>query len=596
MHTSTTKKGGHRAVASWLAVGMAAVLAGCGNSGPEELAKGEQLLREGNYPAAIELLTKATQNLPDDWRGYNYLGMAYQRQGDYENSKEQYTKALALVDKNPELVNEVNVVRYNLGRLYLDHGRPAQAAEELATYTLQVGDSFSGFFWRGTAEYQAGTADSQPEMLERAETSLRRAIELDAESTAAFNRLGMVQMALSKPVDARASFLRAHALDKQFAPAILNLAVIHEQHPGEDAHQSLNQAFLYYLAYLDLAEEGSDNWTAAQAAMNRLNLKLNPPTVAQVEPAPAQPEPEANAGPRANPLPAEPLPPLTPDEFTVRVPLDGSGRGTIVPTVPTRPTRPLRNTNVEPLPTPVPPEPVKPVEPTPKPTPSQPVTPPNPPKPVEPKPPVQPQPVEVAKKPEPTQPVVPKPPPAAAKPTTPELPDLPNVARYTYTNPARPVDGDRKKANEHFKKARHAHGINRLQQAVAGYKQAIAADPGYQQAHLNLALASHQDGDHAQALKSYEVALKLNPLSIDARYNFALALQQRGFYLDALAESERLLKDLPNLLNGHLLVANLYSENLKLPRRAKPHYEKVLEMNPRHTQAPSIRQWLSAHP
>jgi tetratricopeptide (TPR) repeat protein len=204
--------------------------------------------------------------------------------------------------------------------------------------------------------------------------------------------------------------------------------------------------------------------------------------------------------------------------------------------------------------------------------------------------------VEVAKKPEPTQPVVPKPPPAAAKPTTPELPDLPNVARYTYTNPARPVDGDRKKANEHFKKARHAHGINRLQQAVAGYKQAIAADPGYQQAHLNLALASHQDGDHAQALKSYEVALKLNPLSIDARYNFALALQQRGFYLDALAESERLLKDLPNLLNGHLLVANLYSENLKLPRRAKPHYEKVLEMNPRHTQAPSIRQWLSAHP
>ena len=44
---------------------LAVVLAGCGNSGEESLVKGEQLLREGQYPAAIEdaLGTRAELNL-----------------------------------------------------------------------------------------------------------------------------------------------------------------------------------------------------------------------------------------------------------------------------------------------------------------------------------------------------------------------------------------------------------------------------------------------------------------------------------------------------------------------------------------------------
>ena len=92
------------------------------------------------------------------------------------------------------------------------------------------------------------------------------------------------------------------------------------------------------------------------------------------------------------------------------------------------------------------------------------------------------------------------------------------------------------------------------------------------------------------------MALKLNPLSVDARFNFAVALQRNNYHIDAARELQHLLEDTPNLLNAHLLLANLLSEHLRSPRRAKPHYAKVLQMNPRHTQAPDIRQWLIAHP
>jgi len=593
-HARTIKKTHQCGYDAWTAIVLAFVLVGCGASGEDSLVQGEKLLRENKIPAAIEVLTQATKSLPHDWRAYNYLGMAYQRQGDYKKSKTQYNKALALVDQNPELVNQVNVVRYNLGRLYLDHGHPTLAAEKLAAYTMQAKDSYEGFFWRGTAEYLTGNKEQQPELLERAETSLRRAIELNVDSVPAFNRLGMVQMVRDKFVDARASFLRAHELDKHFAPAILNLAIVHESFSYEDVHKSLNQAFQYYMLYLNLAEEGSESWKMAQVAMNKLNLKLNLPLVAQVKPVVgAQPEPLLPV----NSNPSQPLPPLTPSTFTVRVPIKGLGTNAVVPTAPTGPLRPTTVAPPVSLPDPsLTPETTKPVVPQQQPKEPVPVSP-EAPEPSKPSQPVTPSPTAVAKNIE--QPAKPIAPNSTLPPTlniNSDLPDLPNIARYQYIRPSRLQDGDRKKANEYFKKAKHAHGINRLTEAIAGYKKAVSEDPGYQQAYLNLALAAHQNGNIEEALRSYEMALKLNPLSVDARFNFAVALQRNNYHIDAARELQHLLEDTPNLLNAHLLLANLLSEHLRSPRRAKPHYAKVLQMNPGHTQAPDIRQWLIAHP
>ena len=131
---------------------------------------------------------------------------------------------------------------------------------------------------------------------------------------------------------------------------------------------------------------------------------------------------------------------------------------------------------------------------------------------------------------------------------------------------------------------------------MEGYRKALAADPGYQQAHANLALAAYQAGDLAAALKAYEVALTLNPLSLDSRYHFALALHKGKYYIDAAHELDRLLRDYPEHLSGHLQMANLLDKQLEQPRRARTHYAKIIKLNPSHAQASSIRQWLSEHP
>ncbi len=131
---------------------------------------------------------------------------------------------------------------------------------------------------------------------------------------------------------------------------------------------------------------------------------------------------------------------------------------------------------------------------------------------------------------------------------------------------------------------------------MEGYRKALAADPGYQQAYGNLALAADRAGDLAAALKAYEIALSLNPLSLDSRFNFALALNKGEYYIDAVRELDRLLRDYPEHLSGHLQLANLLDKQLEQPRRARTHYAKIIKLNPSHAQASSIRQWLSEHP
>ena len=208
--------------------------------------------------------------------------------------------------------------------------------------------------------------------------------------------------------------------------------------------------------------------------------------------------------------------------------------------------------------------------------------------------PPKPEPPQVAKvEPPKPAPVTPKPEPQGVEET---LPNLPNIARYLYQKQILPKKGDREAANKHFKKALHSHKLNQLESAMEGYRKALAADPGYQQAHANLALAAYQAGDLAAALKAYEVALTLNPLSLDSRYHFALALHRGEYYIDAASELDRLLREYPELLSGHLLLANLLDKQLEQPRRARTHYAKVIKLNPSHDQASSIRQWLSEHP
>jgi tetratricopeptide (TPR) repeat protein len=141
-----------------------------------------------------------------------------------------------------------------------------------------------------------------------------------------------------------------------------------------------------------------------------------------------------------------------------------------------------------------------------------------------------------------------------------------------------------------------AHRAGNTNAALREYQLSIKADPGYFDAQYNAALLALQSGDLDRSLAGWEMALALEPDSLNARYNFALALKQANYPHDAASELEKMLEAKPNDSRAHLTLANLYAQQLNERDKARIHYMKLLELEPRNPQAPSIRFWLAANP
>jgi tetratricopeptide (TPR) repeat protein len=169
------------------------------------------------------------------------------------------------------------------------------------------------------------------------------------------------------------------------------------------------------------------------------------------------------------------------------------------------------------------------------------------------------------------------------------------AVRYAYRSPPKPASGNHGAAERAFAQGVQAQRANRLAEAVQAYRQATQVDPGFFEAHYNLGLAAYEARNLQQSLVAYENALAISPESADARYNFALALREAGYLQDAAKELENLLAGRPDETRAHLVLANLYSQKLNQPQLARLHYLRVLEIEPRHPQATTVRYWLAAH-
>jgi tetratricopeptide (TPR) repeat protein len=201
-----------------------------------------------------------------------------------------------------------------------------------------------------------------------------------------------------------------------------------------------------------------------------------------------------------------------------------------------------------------------------------------------------------------TPPLTPLPPASANNAAQPE-PDLSSppspgdaLSRYNYRSPAKPEPGNRSAAERFFTQGLQAQQAHRLADAVQAYRQAIQLDPAFFEARYNLGLAFTEAGNLGAALTAYEYALAIQPNSADARYNFALVLKQANCLADAVNELEKLLALHPNEARAHLALGNLYAQSLGQPAKARPHYLKVLELDPHSPQAGFVRYWLRDHP
>jgi tetratricopeptide (TPR) repeat protein len=528
----------------WVFVLLLACLAvtGCRPPGPRALMDGEKLIARGQYAEAVERLKAATTLLKTNAQAWNYLGLAYHQNGQSDDAAEAYKKALEL-DQN--LVE----VHYNLGCLYLEQNHPDLAKGELTAYTLHRDKSAEGLVKLGAA--QIGLHD-----LAGAEKSLNQARLIDAQNPEALNDMGVVDLQRNRVTEAAQFFNAALRIKADYAPAILNLAIISQTHLN-----NRKDALQRYHDYLALNPKPA-NWDAVDAAARTLEQELNGTPTPPIRPStPTNAVPQA--APRSTP-PAATRPPKTenPGPANTRAATQATEVTQVTPEpvihgVPaTEPANSAADTNKQdrrgflsrvfhgP----------KTNSTTVSSTPG-------------------------------TQPVAPMPEP---KPVS--------YPRYTYQSIRKPAPGDRAAATQAFAEGSRAQQAKQIPEAMTAYRKAIQLDPSYYEAYYNLGLVSVQSGSVAAGLAAYETALAIEPDSHDARFNFALALKQANYLIDAASELEKVLAKSPSDVYAHFAVANLYAQQLRQPARAREHYQKVLEINPQFSQAQTIRIWLNANP
>ncbi len=635
---------------------------GCDPPGRSELISGNRLIRQGRSAEAVEPLKRAVTllgaNAPAAAQALNYLGLAYHHAGRNAEAVQAYQTALKL-DFN------LSAARYNLGCALLDQPNLAGALNEFLTYTSHRPNDYRGWLRLGTAQYRA-------RLFEAAEKSLRKTVELNApnaDCAEAMNLIGMCQAARRRPQDALKSLQVALRFQTNYAPALLNQAIVAQTHGDRVL------AAEKYKTYLD-AIGGPTNHPAVAALLSQLEASQRP-RIAETNKIVTLPPtnllaqaiaPRTNAiAPTTPPATRTNIPAVATSTSKPPIPVVGthSNLTTAAATTNSRPkepqTPPQRSqarTAQAPSPTNEPPstplELVRLADEAPVRTAKEFSSPPreNPPaRPIAPSipagtvtntaapsvvvatlpQPLTPAPTEVRQAPpkrswlqrlnplnlvrsrdkatvgQPravaqTSPSPDRPTtiPAASgqrmsTPSAPATRTAPVFPRYKYSPTSMPVPGNRQEAERHFAAGLAAQKAGSTDQAIRGYQEAVAADPSYFEAYYNLGVAAHDAANWPLALKANESALVLKPGDGNARFNLALALEKTGYPADAANELETLLAGNPGNVAAHFANANIYARTLEDRTKARAHYARVLELDPRHPQAAAIRRWLSAN-
>ncbi len=595
----------NRAGESWtFFLALTLLLAGCTPPGPRALLDGKRLLEQGDYAQAVEKLRLATSTtlLATNAQAWNYLGLACHHAGQATDAAQAYAQALRF---NRDLAE----AHFNLGCLWLDQGKTSNAEAELTIFTQLRPNAPEG--WLKLGMVCLGLRD-----LASATNSFNAVLRLSPRNPEALNGLGLAQLQRNRPRDAAPYFAAALKQRPDYRPALLNLAVVSQQYLN-DRQTALQK----YREYLALKPQPAD-WAAVNAVAQALEQQLAaPPRPAQTNAAaksaantntakaqnatitrtnaPAKTEPAANvvkaapAVPQTDnlevvKLPPEPVVRTTPASSTPSVPPQTAATppaaiesapaaaATSAAEAPKTAKRSffqrLNPVNLfrsapkpAPRPTPLPAQSVK----------NQPA-------------------LSLAVS---SSPVTASSATATADTSRGVVPSpSQSYPRYTYLSPPKPPEGNRRDAERVFAQGEQAQNANRLAEAAQAFRQAAQLDPSYFEAYYALGLVSFQLRSYRQALAACESALAIRPDSVDARYNFALVLKAANFPVDAATELERILAANPNETRAHLALGNLCAQQLRQPDKAREHYLKVLELDPRHPAAADIRFWLVANP
>lgn len=600
----------------------AVFLTACGPAGPRDLRKGDRLIQKGEYADAIPVLREAVDLLHDRPNhvqavAWNFLGLAYQGAGQAAAAMHAYSQAL-------KLDRDLWPADYNLGCLSLEQSNYTDAIDYLTTYTTAFPRDYNAFVLMGRARYRAalerpGNESGRQIQFENARQDFEYAEKLHSTAEAC-NALGLLELQHRIPSAAAIrrsiSFFRAALQDQPgYPPALLNLAIVLQRGANDP-----KEALAVYRQYLDTKPppaQAADVEKLVHQLDVSTRITITPPKTI-IAPATTPTNPSAPRPPPAivqNPVPKPtpvPAPSATPAPAPAQAqPAKPAPAANQVESVPAESHAPAS----QPAPTPMAAHPtnVAPVviseQPSPAPVSTQPppVTGGNAP--------------EALATPPPRTSIAPSNNPANNSGN--ELPVVePEEKKTSFAQKLNPLNWfshgnkrndieepapvsnapaanlpDRNLAEQLTTEGKRAeHQANRAE-AIRLYKEAIKADPSFFEPGLALGLAEIQARDYTAAQEALTKALTVQPESADARYAYAWVLSKEGYYQDAANELERLLTFRPQEVRGHLLLGNLYSDNLGQPRMARDQYLKALGLiDPQSPQAATIRAWLDQHP
>ncbi|HEX3890259.1 MAG TPA: tetratricopeptide repeat protein [Verrucomicrobiae bacterium] len=532
--------------------------AGCSPPGSSALLKGKKLLERGDYAAAVAELKTATSLLTTNAQAWNYYGVALQHAGQPADAVLAYQRALTL---DRDLVE----AHYNLGCLWLEQNKPDDARSEFTAYTLRRSNTPEGWLKLGAAQLRANDVLS-------AEKSFSTALHFSPDDAEALNGLGLARIQRGRAREAAEFFAAAVRAHPDYAPAILNLATVEQQYLHDD-----KSALQHYREYLALAPHPA-NWDEVNAIVNSLEQSATTASPSDENEIAATPKTNVSAKRTPAPNPARTAAPSN-----VRASSSSPSSESQTESVPVQPEPVIVGTPVASAPLPESPSEsasqkqgalnrMNPLNwfrsgsqneenaATPLPSKSNPA------------------------------------PTVVRKPVRILPPSPPTYPRYLYLSPAAPRAGDHPAAERAFTRAREAELDSRWKAAMESYEQAAQFDSSWFEAQYNYGVMAYRAKEFNQSLAAYEMALAIQPDSVNARYNFALALKAAGYAPDAVNELEKILASHPDEVRAHLALGNLYAQQFYDAPRARQHYLKVLELDPRNPQATDIQFWLSANP
>ena len=195
---------------------LAVFISGCTQRGPRALLAGKKLLDRGDYAGAVAQLKSAATLLVTNAPAWNYYGVALQHAGQPDDAVLAYQNAL-------KFDRDLMEAHYNLGCLWLEQNKPAEARTEFTAYTLRRNNAPEGWSKLGLAQFHAGDVTA-------AEKSFNTALSLSSNNAEALNGLGLAHVTRGRPQEAAKYFSAAVDAHPDYAPALLNLATVNQQY------------------------------------------------------------------------------------------------------------------------------------------------------------------------------------------------------------------------------------------------------------------------------------------------------------------------------------------------------------------------------